>query len=110
MSAARLGRFPRSRERGPVEATRAPLVVGRARGFPRSRGRGPVEANPARYAVRLPQPAFRAHVSAAPLKLLGHPHAESRLGRFPRSRERGPVEAGQKSFGAGGTDFLSALT
>ena len=67
-----VGFFPRSTERGPVEAVTL-------------RGRGPDRAGP-----------FRARLSAAPLK-----HAEiASIIRanctFPRSTERGPVEAREK--------------
>src|SRR5262249_15926145 len=59
--------FPRSRERGPVEATKREPMETPLTEFPRSRERGPVEAlSTTRTAGRL-KLDFRAHVSAPPL-------------------------------------------
>src|SRR5947209_4548062 len=60
--------FPRSRERGPIEATKL-LVLGVACAtFPRSRERGPIEASIVPGREYHEDANFRAHVSAAPLK------------------------------------------
>ena len=60
--------FPRSTERGPIEAWWAVACRGSRNCFPRSTERGPIEAG-----ERLFQ--------------------RSRDARFPRSTERGPIEA-----------------
>ena len=62
--------FPRSRERGPVEAVLALDISGKLDAFPRSRERGPVEASQSTPCFPGGPPTFRAHVSAAPLKLV----------------------------------------
>src|SRR5271157_415481 len=61
------GGFPRSRERGPIEASLDSHATPNKRRFPRSRERGPIEALPRRLRLRR-NSHFRAHVSAAPLK------------------------------------------
>ena len=53
---------------------------------------------------------FRAHVSAAPLKLPMLRSYKPSLPEFPRSRERGPVEARRGDVTAGITALISALT
>ena len=67
-SQLRWRRFPRSSERGPIEATCPPSATAPLDSFPRSSERGPIEA-----AAGVEDPAsellyFRAHQSAAPLK------------------------------------------
>ena len=61
--------FPRSIDRGPIEAPKGRIGVRHARAFPRSIDRGPIEAGDARLRV---EP----------------------IGQFPRSIDRGPIEAG----------------
>ena len=60
--------FPRSTERGPIEASARFRKPGGLRGFPRSTERGPIEAR------------------APPVRRTGG-------SPFPRSTERGPIEA-----------------
>ena len=60
--------IPRSRDRGPIEASPSVAQATRLSGIPRSRDRGPIEA----YMVEL----------ALPVGL-----------EIPRSRDRGPIEA-----------------
>ena len=64
--------FPRSPERGPVEAMLWPVVMWLLTGFPRSPERGPVEAGFIPRRAAMLRMAFRAHPSAAPLKPYVH--------------------------------------
>ncbi len=67
--------------------------VRRNKSFPRSSERGPIEAICRRNRAIFRYRHFRAHPSAAPLK---HAIIESDTvinGAFPRSSERGPIEA-----------------
>src|SRR5271157_1101036 len=64
--------------------------------FPRSRERGPIEAWRGLRGGARDRAHFRAHVSAAPLKQLKFQRLELGLRIFPRSRERGPIEAGPR--------------
>ena len=59
---------------------------------PRSRERGPVEAS-LRFCLLTRDRSLRAHVSAAPLKHVRDASSADRFRHSPRSRERGPVEA-----------------
>ena len=77
--------------------------------FPRSRERGPVEA-PSRDAPRDQFVRFRAHVSAAPLKLGSKRLSYHSSCLFPRSRERGPVEAARRHQVPERRHPVSALT
>src|SRR5579875_3250034 len=65
--------FPRSFDRGPIEATCLPRRCPSPSSFPRSFDRGPIEAGGA-PAGALPLEDFRDHLIAAPLK---HCAAES---------------------------------
>src|SRR5271157_430471 len=85
--------FPRSRERGPIEAFSVPVTPSFSVTFPRSRERGPIEAGRGLRGGARDRAHFRAHVSAAPLKQLKFQRLELGLRIFPRSRERGPIEA-----------------
>ncbi len=76
--------FPRSGERGPVEATSLRANTGEPFGFPRSGERGPVEA----VGMRIKPPNLLA---------------------FPRSGERGPVEARNSLSRFGLRKGISAL-
>ena len=86
-------RFPRSKERGPIEAEGICSGFLGAGRFPRSKERGPIEAvGLVGYGVEASED-FRAQKSAAPLKperlvTVHDPHEA-----FPRSKERGPIEA-----------------
>ncbi len=63
------------------------------RTFPRSRERGHIEATLS-VASTNARPRFRAHVSAATLKREAQvAFYLKQLGAFPRSRERGHIEA-----------------
>ena len=64
-------------------------------GFPRSRERGPIEAS-TNFVTPMYFRNFRAHVSAAPLKRIRLPAAQRLRLAFPRSRERGPIEASNR--------------
>ncbi len=78
--------------------------------FPRSIERGPIEALiPGQRATAKIQ-NFRARLSAAPLKLSGL-GAGRRLhsSGFPRSIERGPIEAHLYSWECGAASRISAL-
>ena len=67
--------------------------------FPRSNERGPIEAPHPGYAGTPPPSRFRARTSAAPLKLRAYERiASERTREFPRSNERGPIEAEHKPF------------
>src|SRR5262249_23947909 len=64
-------KFPRSSERGPIEAVSLALQQPGGPKFPRSSERGPIEARSARSDPPTPRLRnFRAHLSAAPLKLI----------------------------------------
>ncbi len=83
---------PRSRERGPIEALTAETVLAYLKTSPRSRERGPIEAVGPDVTVIGLCASLRAHVSAAPLKLM-YRVSVSIICSSPRSRERGPIEA-----------------
>ena len=85
-------RPPRSKERGPVEATRPVAPCPAQKSPPRSKERGPVEAN---VRAEFPDTAtnLRAQRSAALLKQIHASNRASGKDRPPRSKERGPVEA-----------------
>ncbi len=53
---------------------------------------------------------FRAHVSAAPLKLSDRPTPTVGSSGIPRSRERGPIEAIIVAVAKGSSHSNSALT
>jgi len=76
--------FPRSTERGPIEARLVALRHKGTRQFPRSTERGPIEA-----------------------KVI--PGMVIFIGEFPRSTERGPIEAREVSFVTLGADDVSTL-
>jgi len=61
--------------------------------FPRSHERGPVEASTTPARTTAARGPFRALTSAAPLKPTCHSPPKEKPARFPRSHERGPVEA-----------------
>ncbi len=76
--------------------------------FPRSYERGPIEALPFRRESSA-QHAFRVPMNAAPLKLVIAAASCSAASSFPRSYERGPIEASNsRSFLLGGF-LLSAF-
>ncbi len=85
--------FPRSKERGPIEA----------RGLADEPVLGPVNfrarksAAPLKHLThesqRLHHRDFRARKSAAPLKPRAAASPRERVAVFPRSKERGPIEA-----------------
>ncbi len=84
--------FPRSHERGPIEAWCARLAARIVESFPRSHERGPIEAT---RRNRRPTcgPCFRVLMNAAPLKQIVTKGVGGDPGGFPRSHERGPIEA-----------------
>ena len=84
--------FPRSTERGPIEAIKLLAAVFADDRFPRSTERGPIEASFTRSATRR-QTTFRVQQNAAPLKLDAVHRRAGGNGGFPRSTERGPIEA-----------------
>src|SRR5258708_15976891 len=61
--------------------------------FPRSRDRGPIEAMKCRGSTAAARKHFRDHVIAAPLKHHTHRTVRLILAPFPRSRDPGPIEA-----------------
>ncbi len=62
--------------------------------FPRSHDRGPIEAMFGKDFPCSDPTAFRGHMTAAPLKRgRGRRGRSGGLGRFPRSHDRGPIEA-----------------
>ena len=68
--------------------------VAKTLAFPRSSERGPIEAAPYAAALFCDVVYFRAHRSAAPLKRARvHRCSYRRAYGFPRSSERGPIEA-----------------
>ena len=79
------------------------------KGFPRSPERGPVEARTSMRRASW-RGYFRAHPSAAPLKQFQSLPSLPSLVRFPRSPERGPVEAAQTGVLNGKPCYISALT
>ena len=102
--------LPRSIERGPVEALRSPCqTIRRSANLPRSIERGPVEAWTARNALSQGFCAFRAQLSAAPLKPGAVPAAGGSGMGLPRSIERGPVEATNAVWNCGSGYGPSAL-
>ncbi len=60
--------FPRSKGRGPIEATMRRPAFGVKDTFPRSKGRGPIEAPGILGIVASPYAGFRGRKAAAPLK------------------------------------------
>ena len=86
-------KFPRSIERGPVEAFGDDFWQFGLQGqFPRSIERGPVEAMLLLAILAVATLSFRAQLSAAPLKLDLKYSIKCSASGFPRSIERGPVE------------------
>ncbi len=67
-------------------------MKGRWLSFPRSSERGPIEASRRPAAIRSSS-NFRAHLSAAPLKQHAARLDDFLAVEFPRSSERGPIEA-----------------
>src|SRR5579875_3119370 len=86
-------RFPRSPDRGPIEARKAPLMP-RPASF---HFRDHQIAAPLKLFLLQNQssslPYFRDHQIAAPLKLTELRHCASGERAFPRSPDRGPIEA-----------------
>ena len=86
-------RFPRSKERGLIEAAVDLSQPGACGPFPRSKERGLIEAERiVRIQVELP-PTFRVRKNAASLKLAMSARNFSPVLSFPRSKERGLIEA-----------------
>ena len=85
--------FPRSSERGSVEAARAVTKADATACFPRSSERGSVEAVPHGIGGSNARGAFRVLRNAAPLKPRLSKKTKEIPRRFPRSSERGSVEA-----------------
>ena len=85
--------FPRSPERGFVEARLDHVLPMFLRIFPRSPERGFVEAVPPAQIQRIEDWTFRAHPSAASLKRTAPAEPQNPIKSFPRSPERGFVEA-----------------
>ena len=84
--------FPRSKERGFIEAREQPSLLIWTSFFPRSKERGFIEARIAKGRAKRRR-SFRVQKNAASLKL-GFSFAVQALGhRFPRSKERGFIEA-----------------
>ena len=85
--------FPRSFERGPIEAS--PDLVNRthAEQFPRSFERGPIEASMQIVILCRNTWNFHVHLNVAPLKLTPSRRVPPGQRIFPRSFERGPIEA-----------------
>ena len=86
--------FPRSKERGLIEACVPRMSQAERLSFPRSKERGLIEANLLSHVFRL-TPAFprskeRGLIEAFPL----HPIERQQL-HFPSSKERGLIEARQ---------------
>ena len=104
-----LDEFPRSNERGPVEACVLPASHPPRGSFPRSNERGPVEATKRYCRKSPPRGNFRARMSAAPLKPPVSRHNFRAGFRFPRSNERGPVEASFLVFSSPVAGLISAL-
>ena len=65
--------------------------------FPRSSERGPIEALGILTMLSTVGNYFRAHLSAAPLKLANQIAGRRNVTGFPRSSERGPIEARESS-------------
>jgi len=86
------GRFPRSTERGPIEATLRTLERSRRVAFRVQQNAAPLKPLSFQFGS-VNQVTFRVQQNAAPLKPA---YAESVRGvvqPFPRSTERGPIEA-----------------
>ena len=90
-------KFPRSRERGPIEADRR-WAQGWWFGW---YFRAHVSAAPLKRRMHAAcshhAKDFRAHVSAAPLKPPASRRGQRSTATFPRSRERGPIEARKRT-------------
>ena len=85
--------FPRSKERGLIEAAgRAPGFTPRDR-FPRSKERGLIEARQTSAPADRLARSFRVRKNAASLKLAYIAPNNRGGGSFPRSKERGLIEA-----------------
>ncbi len=87
-----LAAFPRSAERGPIEASYDALSAGLTFEFPRSAERGPIEASTFFHTV-MHKLRFHVRLSVAPLKQFPESPESLRYRWFPRSAERGPIEA-----------------
>ena len=101
--------FPRSHERGPIEAYLHLLNFALIFFFPRSHERGPIEARDF-VSDELPDSSFpRSHergpIEAVPLGTLLVASAF-----FPRSHERGPIEAPRLGLARETSPALSAFT
>ena len=85
--------FPRSNERGSIEAPQGLIYGTIVRWFPRSNERGSIETQ-----TYMPQAAqeyisFHVRMNVAQLKRKWHGLDGRRLCGFPRSNERGSIEA-----------------
>ena len=85
--------FPRSKERGLIEAVSWGNGWGSLTGFPRSKERGLIEARLWIRCTRTYVAPFRVRKSAASLKLQHCQHLWRCRQHFPRSKERGLIEA-----------------
>src|SRR5215471_12707220 len=84
--------FPRSIDRGPIEAKLGTEADVLAVDFPRSIDRGPIEASRP-HTRRCTCRPFRDPLIAAPLKLARRRILPWPNPTFPRSIDRGPIEA-----------------
>ena len=94
-SGCRQALFPRSKERGLIEAGGRTTERVLDEEFPRSKERGLIEALVADVLEYYPDVGFRVRKNAASLKhCLGKVSQPQKQNAFPRSKERGLIEAG----------------
>ena len=79
------------------------------RQFPRSQERGPIEANPL-YSEIADQGVFPRSQERGPIEAYTSPSCLSPKGQFPRSQERGPIEAIAETVCSWSDGAISALS
>ena len=91
--------FPRSKDRGLIEASRRRGTALASTEFPRSKDRGLIEATGVRARGWFTPARFRDRKIAASLKhiVTAGKHTANRV--FPRSKDRGLIEAGRGARG-----------
>ena len=104
-------RFPRSPERGPIEAVRSRQPAMLPTYFRALLSAAPLKQPQPRVHPQQDQRHFRALLSAAPLKPPSFLSRVAMSALFPRSPERGPIEADLESLFIGTyTNFRALLS
>ena len=91
--------FPRSNERGSIEAFVAEDAREVNGGFPRSNERGSIEARTSAAGMRYGSAGFHVRMNVAQLKRVAFAVLAGNRQPFPRSNERGSIEASLDATG-----------